>query len=161
MLTNPMSTDLAVAAAPIHPQLVAVGTADTGGVDMNTFLRALFLLDVGVFGALATVDMKLQESVDDLVYTDVAGFSITQLLAAGGDNKVASIEVRAEQLTKRYVRARVTVGVADTLLQVTPLGGNTNFGVADDYDNATVVQKKTVAGPVRSYVTNALRVNDL
>jgi hypothetical protein len=161
MLTNPMTTDLAVAAAPIHPQLVVVGDADSGGVDMRTFLRALFLLDIGVFGAGATVDMKLQESSDDIAYTDITGFSITQRLAAGGNDKVASIEIRSEQAAKRYVRARVTVGVTDTTLQVTPLGGNVNSGVADDYDHATVVQKKTVAGPVRVYIATALRVNDL
>jgi hypothetical protein len=161
MITNPLTTDLCIAATPIHPQSVGVGTADTGGIDMTKFIRAMFCLDVGVFGALATVAMKLQESDDDIVYTDLAGFSITTLLAAGGDNRLATIEVRQVQMAKKFIRARVTVGAAATILQVLPLAANQHFGEANQNDIAAVAQRKTVAGPVNSYVSSALRVNDL
>src|SRR5947209_6510014 len=116
MYTEQLSQALSVAAAPVHPQAVAAGTADTGGIDMSKFRRALFVLDVGAFGASATVDMKLQESADNSSFTDLTGGAITQLAAAGGNNRLASIEVRAGQLSagKRYVRARVTVGTATT-----------------------------------------------
>ena len=87
MYTEQLTQALSIAAAPIHPQSVAVGTANTGGVDMQLFRRATFLLDVGAFGASATVDMKLQESPDNSTFTDLAGtgVSITQLLAGGGN----------------------------------------------------------------------------
>src|SRR3990167_9067524 len=126
---NPeLTTALSIAAAPVHPASAGAGTHDTGGIDMQTFRRAMFLLSVGEFGSSSTVDMKLQESVDNITFTDLAGtdVSITQLAAAGGDNRLASIEVRAGHLSasNRYVRARVTVSTAATVLGCIPLGGN-------------------------------------
>ena len=70
MVTEQLTQALAIAAAPIHPQSVGVGNADTGGIDMAKFRRAIFILDVGAFGASATVDMKLQESTDNSSFTD-------------------------------------------------------------------------------------------
>src|SRR5262245_9129993 len=127
MYTEQLTQALSIAATPVHPASVAPGTADTGGIDMQKFRRALFFLDVGVFGASATVDMKLQESIDTSAFTDLpgTGVAITQLLQAGGNNKVVTLEVRAGQLSagRRYIRARVTVGTAATLIACLPLGG--------------------------------------
>ena len=66
MYTEQMSQGLSIAGAPIHSQSLAAATpTGTGGIDMQKFRRALFILDVGTFGASATVDMKLQESPDN------------------------------------------------------------------------------------------------
>src|SRR5437588_10631757 len=99
MYTEQLTQELSIAGAPVHPQSVAVGTANTGGVDMQLFRRALFVLDVGVFGASATADMKLQESADNSSFTDLAGtgVSITQLAAGARNNRLATLEVRAGQ----------------------------------------------------------------
>ena len=72
MYTEQMTQALSIAGAPVHSASVGVGTADTGGVDMQKFRRVLFVLDVGAFGASATVDMKLQESTDNSTFTDLA-----------------------------------------------------------------------------------------
>ena len=100
MHTEQLTQALSIAGAPVHPASVAPGTADTGGIDMQKFKRALFVLDVGAFGGSATVDMKLQESVDNSAFTDLAGtgVAITQLAAAGGNNRLATLEARTGQL---------------------------------------------------------------
>ena len=147
MYTEQLTQALSIAAAPIHPASVAVGTADTGGIDMQKFRRALFVLDVGAFGAVATVDMKLQESTDNSSFTDLSGtgVSITQLVAAGGNNRLATLEVRAGQITKRYVRARVTVGTADTILTCLALGGEAVAKPGKAQDVAAVAQRQVVS----------------
>jgi hypothetical protein len=144
-----MTQALSIAAAPIHPASVAVGTANTGGVDMQLFRRALFVLDVGAFGASATVDMKLQESPDNATFTDLAGtgVAITQLVAGGGNNRLATLEVRAGQLSagKRYVRALVTVGTAATILACVALGGEADHKPGNLGDIAAVAQRSVVS----------------
>ena len=146
MITEQLSQALSIAAAPIHPQSVSAGTADTGGVDASKFRRVLFVLDVGAFGASATVDMKLQESADNSTFTDIAGAAITQLAAAGGNNRLATLEIRAGQLSagKRYVRARVTVGTAATTLQCLALGGEAVDKPGSANDVAAVAQRLVV-----------------
>lgn len=158
MYTEQMTQGLSIAAGPIHPASISAGTADTGGIDMQKFRRALFVLDVGAFGASATVDMKLQVSIDNSAFTDLAtlmptetNVAITQMVQAGGNNKIATLEVRADQLPLpagyRYVRARVTVGTAATILVCTPLGGEAVQKPGSAQNVAAVVQSVVVAGP--------------
>ena len=149
MHTEQMTQALSIAAAPLNPGSVSPGTADTGGLDMQKFKRALFVLDVGAFGASATVDMKLQESVDNSAFTDLAGtgVAITQLVAAGGNNRLATLECRHGQLSagKRYLRARVTVGTAATTLCCIPLGGDADWKPGSANDIAAVAQRSVVS----------------
>jgi hypothetical protein len=160
-----MTRDLSLAAAPIPPQQGAIGTLDTGGVDFTKFLRALFVLETGVFAVGATLDMKLQESNDATFAvgtTDITGAAITQLLAAGGNNRQATIEVKKSQLTKRYVRARVEVAVDTVFLSVLPLAGNEASSPASGSDVASVAQRKTLTtGLATVYTPSGLQVNDL
>lgn len=146
MLTEQLTQALSIAAAPIHPQSVAVGTAQTGGVDMSRFRRAIFILDVGAFGASATVDMKLQQSPDNSTFTDIAGAAITELAAAGGNNRLVSIEIRDDELAAgdRYVRALVTVGTAATILQCLALGGEAVDKPGSANDIGAVAQRLVV-----------------
>lgn len=146
MYPEQLTQALAIAAAPIHPQSVAVGTVATGGIDMQKFRRALFILNVGAFGSGATVDMKLQESTDNSTFTDLAGTgtAISQLTAADGDNRLATLEVRAGQLSQRYVRARVTVGTAATVLQCLALGAAAVHKPGSAQDIAAVAQRSVV-----------------
>jgi hypothetical protein len=147
MYQEQLTQALSIAAAPIHPAQYAAGTQNTGGLDMQLFKRATFLLDVGAFGGGGTIDMKLQESTDNITFTDLAGtnVAITQLVAAGGNNRLATLEVRADQLTKRYVRALVTIGVAATIFGCLPLGGEAIHKPGNVNDVAAVVQRAVVA----------------
>src|SRR5439155_25559142 len=116
MFTEQLTQALSIQ-GKIDPVSQGAGTVTlSAGVDMAKFRRALFILDVGVFGASATVDMKLVEDTASNLgsATDVSGtnVAITQLVAAGGNNRLATLEIRAGQNTKRYVRVKATVGTA-------------------------------------------------
>jgi hypothetical protein len=157
MYMEQMTQALSIAAPGLAPISLAAATpTGTGGVDMSKFGRALFVLSVGVFGASATVDMKLQESSDNATWTDMAvdiptisNVAITTLLAAGGNNREASLEVRADQLLagKKFVRALITVGTAATLVQCTALGGEAVNKPGSARDDASVAQRLVAAGP--------------
>src|SRR5437660_1161797 len=103
MYTEQLSQALSLG-APINPVSQGVGSANTGGIDMTHFRRAIFTVEVGAIGAAGTVDAKLQEAADSAFTTptDVAGngnvttASITQITTS---NKQATIEIRAGQCT--------------------------------------------------------------
>jgi hypothetical protein len=94
------------------------------------------------------VDLKLQESVDttDGNYTDISGGAATQLLAAGGDNRIVTLEVTASQLTagKRYVRAVITPATAASLLFGIPLGVEAIQKPGSGNNDASVAQRLVV-----------------
>lgn len=149
MFTEQLTQALSIQ-GKIDPVSQGAGAVTIGsGVDMSKFRRAIFVLDVGAFGASATVDMKLVESTSsnmsspsDVVGTNVA---ITQLLAAGGNNRLASLEIRAGQNTKRYVGVTVTVGTAATLIQVLALGGEAIQKPGNANNIAAVAQQQVAA----------------
>jgi hypothetical protein len=129
--------------AVVVPQSANNTTKDTGGIDLSKFHAAMFVLQLGTIDAV--IDFKLQESADDVTYTDLTGKSITQLTGTD-DNKQAVIAVRSDELSagKRYVRARATLGngVAQ-LVAVLGLGVEPRYGPATDDDLATVAQVVT------------------
>jgi hypothetical protein len=149
MYTEQLSQALSIQ-GKIDPQSLAAATpTGTGGVDMRKFRRATFMLDVGAFGASATVDMKLQTSPDNATWSDLAGtgVAITTLLAAGGNNRLATLEVRAGQMPagSRYVQALVTVGTAATQVACVALGGEAIDKPGAANDIAAVAQRAVVS----------------
>jgi len=106
----------------------AAGAVSTGYVDIKNFHALLALIDVGAFGASATVDAKLQQAQTSggANVKDVTGKAITQLLAAGGNNRQALINLKAADLDTEggfeFVRLTVTVGTAATQLSAALFG---------------------------------------
>jgi hypothetical protein len=143
MYTEQLSQALRLG-TPVHPASTGTGTADSGSVDMSKFRRAMFLVNVGSVGAAGTVDAKLQESSDDSSFTDLSGtgVSISQITTS---NKIATLEVRAGQLTKRYVRCRVTIGGNAVLLCVNAIGGEAIQKPGSATDAAAVAQRQVVS----------------
>jgi len=93
----------------------AAGTYDTTGIYVGNILgQILWGISAGTFGGGATLDAKVQESDDDVTYTDVAGLSMTQMLAAG----YTDLGARVQQIAKKYVRLRITVAVAAVVVGV-------------------------------------------
>jgi len=76
-------------AATIDPVSQGAGTVTTGWVPMGNFNSVCALLGVGVMSAGSTVDAKLQQATDSsgTGAKDITGKAITQLLAAGGNNR--------------------------------------------------------------------------
>jgi hypothetical protein len=141
MYTEQLSQALSLAGTAIDPVSQGVGTVTTGGVDLQKFKRVLFVLQVGSVGAAGTVDAKLQQSSQlGSGYADIAGSSITQVTAS---NKIATLEIRSEQLTgsNRYVRLSVTVAGNAVLIGAVALGGEAVAKPASANDSAAVTQR--------------------
>lgn len=140
-----VSENLAVLAT-IDPVSQGAGTVSTGYVDASKFAQLLALIDVGAMTATSTVDAKFQQATDNTGtgVKDVTGKAITQLLAAGGNNRQVQIDLRDEQLDVtngfRFVRLTVTVAAAASLLSAVVFGAWARQGTAADSNQAGVVQ---------------------
>lgn len=145
MYSNRLSQQLALVAT-IDPQSVGVGTSDSDAVDMATFRRCAFVVLTGVLGASATVDFKLRWSATSGgTYADITGKAITQLVKASHDNSQAIVEITAEELltadaTARFVKGRITVGTAASIVGVVALADTARYVPASDFDLASNVQ---------------------
>lgn len=157
-MNEKLSEGLAVLAT-INPSSQAVGTAYTGWVPMANVRRILALIQVGTFGASATVDASVDQA-QDAAGTGAKGIggpggvmglivggsrpkAIT-LLAAGGDNVQALIDVDATELDVAngygFVQLSITVGVAATQTAALILGGSARYEPASAFNSPSVVQ---------------------
>jgi hypothetical protein len=127
MYLNQKPSEMLAVLATIDPVSTST-TVTTGYVDAGQYFSLLALIDVGVFGASATVDAKLQQATDNVGtgVKDVTGKAITQLLAAGGNNRQALINVKGADFDVeggfRYCRLSVTVGTAASLVSAALIG---------------------------------------
>src|SRR5438132_590098 len=142
MFTEQLTQGLSVAATPVGPQTLNNGSASTGngGVDMQKFRRVLFIVQTGTVTGAGSLSVKLQESTDgSSSWTDISGAALTAITAS---NKVASLEVRADQMTKRYVRATLTeTGSQNVVCSCVALGGVAVQKPGSAQDVAAVVQR--------------------
>jgi hypothetical protein len=150
MYTEQMSQGLSIAATPVLPQTLngsGTASASTGnsGVDMSRFHRALFVVQVGSVTGGGSLSAKLQTSANGTSsWNDVTGSSITAITAS---NKVASIEIRADEMpsTDRYVRCTLTeTGNQNVVCACLALGGEAIVKPASANDVATVAQRLVV-----------------
>ena len=133
--------------AAINPASQGVGSAVSGWVQVSQFQKLLALVQVGVFGASATVDANLQQATNASganAKVIGSGRAITQMLAAGGNNVQAEINLDAQELDVNngfdYVQLTITVGTAATLVAGAVFGFNPRLAVASDFNNASVAQ---------------------
>jgi hypothetical protein len=127
MYTNALPTEQIAPLASIDPVSTAV-TVVSGWVSVKNFHSYLALIDVGAFGAGATVDAKLQQAQDNAgtgaknLTNGTTGTikQITQLVAAGGPNRMALICARISDLDQvnnfNFIQLSITVGVAASLV---------------------------------------------
>lgn len=130
----------------INPSSQAVGAATSGWISIASVQRLLAGIQVGVFGANATVDAKLQQAQDNAGTgaKDIANKAITQLLAAGGNNVQALIDLSADELDANngyaFVQLSITVGAAATVTSGVLIAGNARYEPASILNAATVGQ---------------------
>ena len=133
MTPNQLPTDGVALLTALDP--VSSSAAQTSAwVAVQNFHSFLALVDVGAFGASATVDFKLMQAKDNSgtgskALTNAstgATKAITQLLAAGGNNRQAFINARASDLDQLngfgYIAMVLTVGTAASLVSAELLG---------------------------------------
>jgi hypothetical protein len=128
------------------PASIAASTVLTGAIDMKNLRRVLFIIQTGVLGASATVDFKITGSATSGgTYADVTGRSITQIVKATGDNKIAILEVTAEQVGAqgwRFIKGSLTIGTAASVVGVIALGDGLRYSDAGENDIAAVAEIK-------------------
>jgi hypothetical protein len=131
-------TEYAEPGGTLYPDNRAIGTYNTGWLDMRAHQRAVFLLAVGVIAQAGTVDFELRQATtsdgdDDTNYFPEAGYiNITQLTQAGGDgNDLIALEVRTEQMDVdagfRYLSGRLTIAGGAAYTAVVPLRTAANY----------------------------------
>jgi hypothetical protein len=133
-------------AAPIHPQVVNNATLSTGGVDMSIFHRAFFPLDVGAITSNGSITATLQESLDGSSnWTNLAGNNVSQSTITTA-SKLITFEVRADQLTRRYVRLSVqeTAGQNVNVCCI-PFGDEANHKPGNSKNSTAVLAQNVVS----------------
>jgi hypothetical protein len=132
----------------VNPASQAAGSVTTAWVSAQYFNKFLALVQVGAFGASATVDANIQQAQDGSGTGAKAigsGRAITQMLAAGGNNKQATIDLDAQELDVSngfcFVKLTITVGVAATLVSGSLYGFIPRDASAALFNNASVVQQ--------------------
>lgn len=131
----------------VTPTSQAAGTLTSGWISVADFENIIALVSVGAFGASATVDVNFQQAQDGSG-TGAKALSpakaITQLLAAGGNNRQVMVNLRTQELDVAngfgWVNLNLIVGTAATLTSAVVLGGNPRFADASLFNPASVAQ---------------------
>lgn len=132
--------------ATLDAASVAASTVTTGWVNAGVWLHILALIKTGALGASATVDAKLQQATDSVGTgaKDIAGKSITQIVAASGNNKQVFINLKGQELDVTngfaFVRLSVTVAVAASIVDATLFGMIPRYGSAEALNQAATIQ---------------------
>lgn len=139
-----LSQDVAVLGG-IDPVSQGVGSANGSVIDLANVERVQFVLSIGAMTALSTVDYGIygDSASGGAFATLITGKSVTQLLAAGGNNRRVVINVDAGHAIAqgfRYLREKVTVAGAASIVSSVALGGSARYQPGSDYDHASVVQ---------------------
>ncbi len=130
----------------IAPRAAPVGAVSSPWFDMQKLFTAMAAINVGAFGAGATIDAQIEQATDaaGTGAKPVPGSQIAQLLAAGGDNRQVVIDHRQEDMDRnadyRFFRLTITVGGAATQVSAVILGADFRYGSATANDAASVAQ---------------------
>lgn len=147
MFPNVKGSEQVAVIGAINPSSQAAGSAVTGWLSIAQFQKLLAIIQVGTFGASATVDANIQQATSAAGANAKAigsGRAIAQMLAANGNNVQAEINVDAQELDAAngfaFVQLTVTVGTAATGTAATLLGLVSRLAPASDFNAASVAQ---------------------
>lgn len=146
MSFNVKGSEAVAVLGAVNPSAQGAGAANSGWVSVAQFQKVLAIISAGTFGSSATLDAKIQQATDSsgTGAKDITGKALTQMLAAGGNNLQAEINLDPQELDVNggfaYVQLSVTVGTAATGTSALLLGLGGRFGPASDFNNASVAQ---------------------
>jgi hypothetical protein len=147
MFPNAKPSEVIAVLATIDPISQGAGTAVSGWVAIADFYHIMAVIDLGVMTATSTVDAKFQQATTSggAGAKDISpAKSITQLLAAGGNNRQVLLSIRGQELdvanSFNYVQLSVTVAAAASVISAVLLGVNPRFAIASDFNQAGVAQ---------------------
>jgi hypothetical protein len=123
MYTEQLTQEIGIA-APVNPQTINNTNKTTGSVDLSLFKRAFFIAEVGAVTGGGSLNFQLVEDTQASLATatNLAGNNVSQN-AFTTSNKQITFEVRADQITKRYVGLKVTeTGAQNVVLALVGFG---------------------------------------
>jgi hypothetical protein len=98
--------------APVNNQTINSGgtaTVTAGPVDMSKFHRAFFIVDIGTVVSGGNVTLQLIESNNsNLTSSSNCQGSNTSITGLTTSNQQYTLEIRADQMTKRYLGLQAT-----------------------------------------------------
>ena len=131
----------------IGPRAAAAGAVTTPWLDMQSQFTVMAIISVGAIGAGGTVDAQIEQATDanGAGAKPIPGSQITQLVAAGGNDRQALIDLRDADFDRnagfRFFRLSVTVGGgAATQLGATVIGADFRAGSGTQNGAASVAQ---------------------
>jgi hypothetical protein len=134
----------------LNQQSANNASVNSAGIDMSKFHRAMYLIQAGSLGAAGTLDGRLQSCVQANFASgvhNIANSNLTQITTATtpGNNAVATVEVRDDQLTAgdRYLRLQLTGGGNAITVGAVGLGGEAEAkpAKANDVTNTYLSQR--------------------
>jgi hypothetical protein len=150
MFPNVKGSEQVAILGQISPSSQAAGSLTTGWLSAAQFQKFLAIIQVGAFGASATVDANIQQATSSggagakAITTPTGAPAITELAAAGGNNVQCEINLDAQFLDVNngfdYIQLTITVGVAATETSGVLLGFVPRLAPASDWNATSVTQ---------------------
>ncbi len=146
MILNEKLSESVAVLAVIPPSAQAPGVVFSPWIGLDEADRVLAIIQVGAFGALATVDASIAQAQDakGTNAKPIGAGKAVALAASAGNDVQATIDVGATELDVAdgygFVQLGVSVGVAATETAAVILGGSARYEPASGFNNASVVQ---------------------
>jgi len=148
MYTEQLTQEIGIA-APVNPQTINNTNKTTGSVDLSLFKRAFFIVEFGAMTAGCTIGLQLLEDTAANLgtATNLAGTNTSQTgLTNAKANKQITFEVRADQITKRYVGLKVTEsGSQNVTVSVSAFGMDAIHKPGNSQNDASVDTQNVVS----------------
>jgi hypothetical protein len=152
LFTEQLTQSLAVVGQIPSSNHAANTDRSVAGIDMSVIRRLLSVLDVGVVGGSANIQLWYESSANANMagstnLGNASGFSV-QLLTCNTNNRVDTLEIRADQLPAghRYVRPVVQVNTAASNVGLIALGGEASYKPANQFNVANTLDQGLVVG---------------
>ncbi len=145
ILNEKLSESLALLAA-IPPSSQAAGVVFSPWISLDETDRILAIVQVGAFGANATVDASIAQAQDakGTNAKPIGTGKAVALAASVGNDVQATLDVGSVDLDVAngygFVQLGLSVGVAATETAALILGGSSRYEPASDFNAASVVE---------------------
>lgn len=146
MILNQKLSETVAVLGVIPPSAQMPGVVFSPWIELDEADRILAVIQVGAFGANATVDASIAQAQDakGTNAKPIGASKAVALAASTGNDVQATIDVAATELDVAngygFVQLGVSVGVAATETSALILGGSARYEPASGFNNASVVE---------------------
>lgn len=133
--------------APVNPQTLNNSNRTAGGVDLSKFKRAIFIVEIGAVTGGGSINLQLVEdtAIGLGSATNLAGNNVS-MTGLTTSNKQYTLEVRADQITKRFVGCKITeTGSQNVVVAVVAMGDEANAKPGNAQNDASVSTQNVVS----------------